>query len=205
MNKRIAILCPVLAATLSATADVIDYTLTARIRTIAGSDTDGLNGATFTYSARFDDNGAYVERFGLAAAVAIAGTPTVTIAGSSVAANNTTIALPVSMAFYPTFAGHFMDPVGLRLEFVAGNGSLLSWVGNTTPAPGANSAAIGSDIKANDFAPSQYFGIDGRRALTNVSTDTRYTFEEVTITVIPAPGSLAALALPILIATRRRR
>lgn len=194
-----------LAGTCSAFAGTIDYTVTGRISVVAGFDTDGLDGATFTYAAQFDDNGVYVERFGTAAAVAIAGSATVTISGSSVSSNNTTLVLPVAMAFYPTFAGSFMDPVGLRLEFVAGNGSVLSWVGNTTPAPGSNSAVVGSDVKQNDFVPATYFGIDGRRALTNVATETRYTFEDVTITAIPAPGGLAMLGAAALLGAGRRR
>ena len=200
------ILCiAALAGSFPAFAGTIDYTLSGRISVVSGSDTDGLNGATFTYTAQFDDDSVYVERFGYSAALAIAGSATVTISGSSVSSNNTTLVLPVAMAFYPTFAGSFMDPVGLRLEFVAGNGSVLSWVGNTTPAPGSNSAEVGTDVKQNDFVPATYFGIDGRRALTNVATETRYTFEDVAITAIPSPGALAMLGVSTLLGTARRR
>ncbi|MBX3315368.1 MAG: hypothetical protein KF902_00740 [Phycisphaeraceae bacterium] len=205
MKPTIAIALASLASAAPALAGTIDYTLTGRISVIAGIDTDGLNGAQFTYRATFDDNSLYVNRFGLAAAVAISGSTFIEITGSSIAANNGISATGVDMAFYPTFAGNFMDPSGLRLQFTLGNGSQFSMIGNTTPAPGSASATIGSDVKRNDFVPAAYFGSNGGRALTNETTGTRYTFLDVSITAIPAPGTVAPLALVTLLASRRRR
>ena len=184
----------------TAQAQTITYTLTATANLASGSGADGLDGATFSFTADYDASGLYVNNFGLPSVDAFASS--ITISGSSEGANNTTSGLNNGATFYPTFAGSF-DNAGGFIEFNLGNGSLYQFGGNTTPATGAGNAVIGGPIELDDFAVgATYTGF----GLFNLSTGDNYTFSNVRIdAVIPAPASLALLGLGGIAAIRRRR
>lgn len=187
----------------AAQAQTITYSLSGTLINNGGGDADGLDGATFTYTADFDASGVYIDSFGLPAVVANGGTPTVTISGSSDGANNTSVGMTTGMAFYPTFAGSFSHPDGLQSNFIAGNGSLFEWGGNTSPATGSGNAFIGGAIELDDFAVGATYTAN---YIINLATGASYEFGNVRIdAVIPAPASLALLGLGGIAAVRRRR
>lgn len=186
----------------AAHAQTITYTLSGTLTLNGGSDADGLQGASFSFTADYDSSGVYGDNFGLPMVVANSGTPTVTISGSSDGANNTSVGLPTDMAFYPTFAGTFTHPDGNHSVFNIGNGSSYTMQTNQTPAAGAGDVFIGGAIELDDFADGASYA-----AITIlIGSAGSYELSNATITaVIPAPASIAALGLGGLVATRRRR
>ncbi len=184
----------------TAQAQTITYTFSATASLAAGAGTDGLDGATFSFTADYDASGVYVDNFSLPSVNATSSS--VTISGSSDGANNTTGAFNNGSTFYPTFAGTF-DNAGGHMEFNLGNGSLFQFGGNTDPATGSGNAVIGGAIELDDFADgATYTGF----GLINLGTGDLYSLSNVRIdAVIPAPASLALLGLGGIAAIRRRR
>ncbi len=202
MRKNLAVLALVGMAG-AAHGDIIVYTVSGTL-SANGGDAAGLNGASISGVAHYDDEDTYTDRFGLASAGAMGGTPMVTISGAPDGANNTTTPYATDLAFFPTFAGTFTDPDGQHTEFTSGNGTPFQWTMNTSPSAGSGNAVIGGAVELDDFAPATLTGLPG---LTNLNNGETYAIinSRITAEFIPAPGTLALLGLGGLVAHRRRR
>ena len=204
MKKTAAVLIAAGAFAGIANADVIVYEMTGTIGLLGGADAGQLDGASFTFTAYYDDSGVYIDRFGLPSVDG--GLAEYTIAGSGNGANNTTTNSNENSGFYPTFAGNFSSPDGLQLTFNTGDGNFFTYTGNTGATPGSVDAFIGGPIELDDFAPGATYGAaDGGVAFTGAGGDYTLFNVEITAEYIPAPGALALLGLGGLAASRRRR
>lgn len=194
----IAAVCGLAAS--SARADIIEYKVSGTLALTGGGDIGGLNGASLTFTALFDNSGTYIERFGFP--TVDGGPGSMTVSGAASGTNNTTTSTNQNAGYYPTFAGAFSSPDGLYMDFFTGDGQLFQFLSNTTPATGAGDAFVGGAIELDDFAPgSTYVG----SGITSFSTGDSYALinAEVTARIVPAPSALALLG--VLAIGRRRR
>ena len=152
-----------------------------------------------------DSTAVYTNRFGYPAVV-LNNDATLTITGSSISANNTTIALP-QLAFYPSFAGLFTDPGGnANVSTLPSGGSITLQINTVATTHGA-AARVGDTVSLADFAPAT-------SALEPLSGSDGTTYNQVNTSIraalspVPEPSSfvLRALAgLSGLIVSRSRR
>lgn len=219
MPKMLKLITPVMVGVLcgAADADIVEFTMTAQMVTADGANVEGLDGATLTYTTRFDLSNPYGSVTGLFPSLdAVAGSATVVISGATVAANNDTYDLP-DMAFTPFFGSNrasFDDNInGFPINFNINAGTSIApplvqlWLGFDA-APGTSSIAIGDQPKLADFAVGDYstFGLQPSPFAPPTGA-TFYDFLDVqtNVRVVPAPGGALLLTACGLLSTKRRR
>ena len=166
------------------------YTYDAQLATDSGPDTSGLGGATAIVTFDVNTPAVYVDRSSFAAIPASNGQ--VVISGATVAGNNGTYSLG-ALAFYPTFAGFFDDPIANTASVLLPDGNTLYLQGNTSPTPGSSNATIGSAVQLNDFVPAK------STAQWNAPDGTFYDVNaSITATAVPEPASLSIMVAGLL-------
>lgn len=201
MTKTLPAVLAIVAAAGVAHANIIEYTLSGTLSPYI-TDSAGLNGATITVVALFDDSGVYAELSDAPYTAALTGSPLITITGAPNDANNAAYACISDLGFFPTFAGIRSIPEISQTEFYCTTGDLLHITMNTQPTDGSSDAVIGSPVELDDFTPAVYAGA----GMLNRTTGEGYALNDVTITAeyVPTPGALALLGLAALTARRRR-
>jgi len=191
----------------SASADIIRYTISGTLRSTAGSNTEGFDGASLTFVTEFDDSVPYSNFFGNAFAVAVDGSAVVSISGATVGANNTSYSTGQQINFFPTFGsilGGNANP-----EFTSGSGLAVRLA---TPsalpiASGSANVVDGGMIELDDFFTGTIDFGDLTMFLPVDFTNDNYALDNAfaAAAFVPTPGGLAVLGISGLVATRRRR
>lgn len=187
----VACVAAMVAASGQLQAGVITADFTTTLVLSSGADTGGLNGATLSIHAEFDDAGVYVNLFGLPALDALI--HTITISSASVPASNGVFSDPDGLTYLPTFANSFESNVG---QFLAAGPLIL--VGMET-GPGSVFPSIGDTISVDNFNTTSF---DPRGLLMRGVDGSQYTWAagaSLTIngatTAVPEPSSLALFGI----------
>jgi hypothetical protein len=178
-----------------ANAGTIFYDYTTTLSLASGTDALGLNGAVVDVKVDVDSSSVYITRFGYPAVI-MNNDATVTITGSSNAANNATFALP-QLAFYPSFAGLFTDPAGLAAQVTLPIGGVLNLQINTNETATGSAEIAGNTVNVLDFGPATSEALqlsDNNNAVYNQVNPT----VTATLSAVPEPATLG-LALASLV------
>ena len=170
-----------------ADASTILYDYQTTLSLASGTDALGLNGALLTIQDDVSSSAVYITRFGYQAVV-MNNDATITISGSSDAANNGTFSLP-QLAFYPTFAGLFTDPAGVDPTLTLSVGGTLTLALNTNETATGATEVAGNTVNIADFGPatSQNIQFSGSNGALYNQTNTTVTASGSSV---PEPASL---------------
>jgi len=135
-------------------ADYIRFTATGTVDQFGPTNTAGLDGATFTFSAQFDLPNTYTSIMGYPSVVGM--NPTITISGATESARNGTFTVSNGVAFLPNAA---------RTGAVAADGTVMTAsLGGadinlnlfTDPTTAGSTKLIGESIEVADFGRPPY-------------------------------------------------
>ncbi|MFK8028960.1 MAG: hypothetical protein AB8G18_01860 [Gammaproteobacteria bacterium] len=129
-------------------AGTIVYDFVTTLELVSGPDTNGLNGATVSITASFDDSSVYVDLFGLPAIDSIS--HSITISGATVAASNGVFVDPDGLTYFPTFSNSFETNGGAFLAV-----GPLNLVAMET-GPGAVVPLLGDTISLDHFNTTDF-------------------------------------------------
>lgn len=186
---------------------IIEYSITATIRSVGSFDVGGYDGASIEFTTYFDDTAVYGSFFGAPFSQTSADfDSTVVVTGASVPASNTLYnSLSTTLNFAPTF-GTLTQGSGSPL-FAADDGNQILFILSDLPvSPGASNALPGGLFEMDDLATGLFAA--GSVGFNNFGAEfNSYELDNAfaTAAVIPAPGAMAVLGLGGLLAGRRRR
>jgi hypothetical protein len=173
-------------------ADTILYDYRTTLSLNSGTDTLGLNGAVLNLEVDVSSSAVYSTQFGFPAVV-MNDDASVTISGSSDAADNGTFDLPL-LTFYPFYEGYVAN-----LFTASGNQVVLSLpVGgtllldlSTEPTSTGSTEQSGDTVKLTDFGPTvsddgKFYGSNG-----NTYAQIDPTVSATIVSSAPEPNGLA--------------
>jgi hypothetical protein len=195
----------VIATSAPAQAGLIIADFSTTLSLISGTDSVGLNGATVTLHAEFDDASTFTDFFGFPTVLAL--THTITISGASVAGSNGTFSDPEGLRYFPTFVNGFFDGAGSFL----GGGPLMEII--MEMSDGSVIPSNGDTISVDNFNTANLDPFDVPTRATDFSSYDWSTAATLTITTrpdvvaVPEPGTLGLIGLGMigLAAVRRKK
>ncbi len=170
---------------------------------VSGPDAAGLDGATLSIHAEFDDAGVFVDNFGAPALEAL--THTITIAGATVGSSNGVFFNPDGLFYFPTGYNGFWDSIGGTMiagpldsiRVTTNPGTVVPAIGDTISVDNLNTTVIDPlSFPMTGLDGSMYDWVDGASLAIG------------TASAVPEPTTLAMWGMfgaIGLIAARRRR
>ena len=177
----------------SANAGTIHYEYSTTLSFSSGTDDAGLDGAKVNINVSFDSSGVYVDSFGYPA-IPANNDATVTISGSSQAANNGTFQLP-QLAFYPSLAGLFTYPGGVHPVLTLPVAGDLLFNPATAPSSTGATVSVGQTVSLSDFVPATSDNYLWQTFSANYNQVSTALTATLTPSTVPEPSSLALLGL----------
>ena len=173
-----------------ANAGTINYTYSTTLSFSSGADDAGLDGASAIIKVSVDASAIYGELFGYPA-VPMNDDATVTISGSSQAANNGTFKLP-QLTFFPSFAGFF--EIGLKPVTTLPVGGDLEMSLSTNPSSAGAGVTVGQTVSLLDFVPAT--SKNNQWTTPTANYDQLGTIlSATTASAVPEPSSLALFGM----------
>lgn len=199
----LAVLC-LSAKPAQATPIGIRYDMTLTL--LAGVDTLGLNGATASFTAMFDDSVPYGNVSGLARSFTTS--DLLTISGASVASSNGSFTASNTVRFFPTFDGQFFA-VGGFITYTFGAvplmiGHLATPVSGVNPGDFMQVSDFGTTVATTLINPGCVFCASTDTGL-NIVTDSRYGVSSFSATVVPEPATVTMVGFGLVGLARLRR
>ena len=185
-----------------ARADFIDYQISGDIVLDVGSDTLGLDGASFTLTASFDSDAVYQDFFGFPAVASIS--DSLVITGASNASTNGTYSEDFGLVFYPTFNGTlFGGASGGEFAGWTINGELVNSGFFAEPTAVVQ---VGDTISPDDFSLIEST-TTGTPDFSVFSTGASYNIAnfEASVSTIPEPGFVGLIVTFATAGCYRRR
>jgi hypothetical protein len=177
-------------------ADIITYEYKTSLSLSSGTDALGLNGATVDIKVDVSSSEGY-GAIGFVVGLLMNNDATITISGSSIVANNVTLALPQEVFFptsVPTSAGLFTLAAQAQVTSLPVGGSLTTDL-RTFPTTHGSAVLPGDTVNILDFAPatSQGFAFSGSNGA--IYSQVNPTVTATQSTAVPEPASLTLLAI----------
>jgi hypothetical protein len=118
---------------------------------------------------------------------------TITIGGSSIAANNVTLAFG-PQAFFPTLAGLFHSDSSFQVTSLPVGGSLTTDLG-TFPTTHGSGVHVGDTVNILDFAPATSIGSTFVGSNGAIYNQVNPTVTATLSSAVPEPASLTLLGI----------
>ena len=185
---------------------LIEYNYETTLSLRFGEDRSGLDGATISTTAFIDVSSRYEDLFGYPAVPTLK--ESVTITGSSVAANNGTYHFANNLIFYATFAGLWDG--GTFADFTLGDGEELRTHYRTNPSEDGATVEAGDYVHLSQFTPAT--SIDATWVLLGYSAGSFTYYNQLNSKVtasfvqVPEPSTFALFGIGLVgVALMRRR
>lgn len=202
IRLKTVLLCFIFSFTSIANAGLIIADFTTTLVAVSGANLNGLDGASITIHAEFDDTSTYVDFFGQPTIAALS--HTITISSATVASSNGTFFNNNGLMYIPT---HFNSFLGTDGNFLNVNGVSI----RMRTAAGSIVPTIGDVISIDHFNTTNFlYGSDDVENYYSDDNGALYDWTQNNLTItstqipVPEPLTLSLFTISILGLTFRK-